>query len=387
LVKKIIIIIIIFILFTATITLLSQESKEIEKYQSELFKIGQEINVLKEKLKREKEKELTLLSQLRTIKLERDLLRKEINFYELKLKQTEIKIKNIRIKIKRIKKELEKKKEILKNVLVSLYKLGKFRYFQIILSAKDLNSLISGSKYISELIKLQSKAVEDYRKSLEKLKRSEEELRKKNEELTTLKKKAEQKRKDLRKKEVKNKLLLQKIQEDKTYYTKALKELTAQAEKLKEIIKNLTKKEEVFPFIFPPIYEKRGSLNWPVEGKIITYFGLQKHPVFKTTILNKGIEISPYRPHSIIRAVYYGRVVFAEYFEGYGNLIIIDHGLKYYSLYGYCSEFLVNKGDFVRENQAIAFVGDTGSLKGECLYFELRYRTKPLNPLKWLKKR
>ena len=375
------------IIFAGVIILFAQEDKEIEKYQGELFKIGQEIAVLKEKLKKESEKELTLLNQLRTIRLKRDLLRKEIAFYELKLKQTEAKVQNIRVEIKKTKKELEKKREILMNVLASLYKLGKFRYIQIILSAKNLSNLISGSKYISELIKLQSEIIEDYKKNLEKLKKNEEELKRKTEELKVLKRKAEQKRKDLKQQEIKNKILIEKIKKDKSYYTKAIKELTLQAEKLKEVIKNLTKKEEVFPFVFPPIYEKRGFLNWPIEGQVITFFGLQKHPVFKTTILNKGIEISPYKPHSLVRSIYYGRVVFADYFKGYGNLIIIDHGLKYYSLYGYCADFLVDKGNFVKENQPIAIVGDTGSLKGECLYFELRYRTKPLNPLKWLRKR
>jgi septal ring factor EnvC (AmiA/AmiB activator) len=273
------------------------------------------------------------------------------------------------------------------DVLTSLYKLGKFRHLQVIFSAKNLNSLILGSKYISELIKLQSKVIEDYKESLEKLKRNEQELKNKTEELKILKRKAEQKRKDLKQQEMKNRLLINKIKKDKSYYIRAIKELTLQAEKLKEIIKNLTKKEEVFPFLFPPIYEKKGSLNWPIKGKIITFFGLQRHPIFKTTILNKGIEISPAQPNSLVKAIYYGRVVFADYFKGYGNLIIIDHGLKYYSLYGHCSEFLINKGNFVKANQPIAIVGDIGSLKGECLYFELRYRTKPLNPLKWLKKR
>jgi len=378
--------IIIFLLFVNFIVF-GEENKEIEKYQGELFKIGQEINLLKEKLKQESKKESTLLNQLRTIELKRDLLQKEIAFYKLRLKQTEIKIQNIKIEIEEIQKELEKKRELLMDVLTSLYKLGKFRHLQVIFSAKNLNSLILGSKYISELIKLQSKVIEDYKESLEKLKRNEQELKNKTEELKILKRKAEQKRKDLKQQEMKNRLLINKIKKDKSYYIRAIKELTLQAEKLKEIIKNLTKKEEVFPFLFPPIYEKKGSLNWPIKGKIITFFGLQRHPIFKTTILNKGIEISPAQPNSLVKAIYYGRVVFADYFKGYGNLIIIDHGLKYYSLYGHCSEFLINKGNFVKANQPIAIVGDIGSLKGECLYFELRYRTKPLNPLKWLKKR
>ena len=69
------------------------------------------------------------------------------------------------------------------------------------------------------------------------------------------------------------------------------------------------------------------------------------------------------------------------------DTLIIDHGMSYYSLYGHCADFLVNKGDPVKGEQPIAMVGDIGSLKGATLYFEIRYKTKPLNPLQWLKRR
>ena len=75
-------------------------------------------------------------------------------------------------------------------------------------------------------------------------------------------------------------------------------------------------------------------------------------------------------------------MAYTDYFEGYGYLVIIDHGLTYYSLYGHLSsEFLVKKGDFVKEEQPIATVGEFGSLKEETLYFEIREKTDPVNPL------
>jgi septal ring factor EnvC (AmiA/AmiB activator) len=103
-------------------------------------------------------------------------------------------------------------------------------------------------------------------------------------------------------------------------------------------------------------------------------------------IMNNGIEISAEKD-TPVKAIHDGFVVYCDYFRGYGNLIIIDHGLAYYSLYGHCSDFLVEKGDIVRTGQPIALVGDSDSLVGPALYFELRFKTKPLNPLKWLKRR
>ncbi len=120
---------------------------------------------------------------------------------------------------------------------------------------------------------------------------------------------------------------------------------------------------------------------------MITSFGLQKHPRFNTITFNNGIEIVPKNNDRTIKAIHAGKVVYADTFQGYGDLIIIDHGLNYFSLYGHCAECLVTKGDWVKEGQPIAIAGDTGSLKGICLYFEIRYKTKALDPLQWLRKR
>lgn len=376
-----------FLFLEVVIPVFSDQQKEIEEYQNQLFQISQQINLLKSKIEEESQRESTLLSQLQNIGLKKGLLQKEIAYFDVKLKKSKLELSRIKEEIKKIRLDLAEKKELLKNVLVTLYKLGKFSYLQVILSAKNVSSLISGSKYISILIQLQSKTINDYKLALEKLNLAEQELKKKNEEIISLKKKAENKRKELIQQERQKRILIANIQKDKDSYLKTLEELTKQADQLKELVRELTKQKEVFPFLFSPIYEKRGVLNWPIVGRIITFFGLQQHPIFKTVTLNNGIEVSPNKPQALIRAIYYGKVVYADYFKGYGNLIIIDHGLKYYSLYGYCADFLINKGDFVKEGQPIAVVGDIGSLKGECLYFELRYKTQPLNPLQWLRKR
>jgi septal ring factor EnvC (AmiA/AmiB activator) len=103
--------------------------------------------------------------------------------------------------------------------------------------------------------------------------------------------------------------------------------------------------------------------------------------------MNNGIEIAPPKDNIVVSAIHPGKVVYADYFQGYGNLLIIDHGMNYYSLYGHCDEFMVRKGDFVREEQPIAVAGDLGSLKGVSLYLEIRYKARPLDPLQWLKRR
>ena len=177
------------------------------------------------------------------------------------------------------------------------------------------------------------------------------------------------------------------VQRSRKSHVQALEELAESAKQLQVLLKKIVDEEYRLPFSFVPLYEKKGKLPWPIQGRIITAFGLQKHPRFNTITLNNGIEIAPKKEKAVIQSVHPGRIVYADVFEGYGNLIIIDHGMAYYSLYGHCSEFLAAKGDAVKAGQPVALVGDSGSLNGECLYFELRFKTRALDPLQWLKGR
>ena len=178
---------------------------------------------------------------------------------------------------------------------------------------------------------------------------------------------------------------LKNLQKNRKIYEQALEEQKERAQQLQTLMDKLASQEIVLPFRFVPFYEKKGKLPWPIPGKVITRFGVE--PYLNTRTMNNGIEIAPPKDNTIVRSIHPGKVVYADYFQGYGNLLIIDHGMNYYSLYGHCDEFMVSKGDLVRAEQPIAIAGDLGSLKGLSLYLEIRYKARPLDPLQWLKRR
>jgi septal ring factor EnvC (AmiA/AmiB activator) len=130
----------------------------------------------------------------------------------------------------------------------------------------------------------------------------------------------------------------------------------------------------------------RGQLPWPTEGRIVAEFGRQVHPRFGTAIVRHGVDIEA-REGAPIRAVHPGIVLYRGWLRGYGNLIILDHGSGYYTLYAHASELLVDEGDRVMAGQAIARVGETGSLAGPRLYFEVRYQGRAEDPAEWLRRR
>ena len=130
----------------------------------------------------------------------------------------------------------------------------------------------------------------------------------------------------------------------------------------------------------------RGQLPWPIEGRVVEGFGRQVHPRFGTETFRTGVSIEG-TEGAVIRAVFGGVVAYRGWLKGYGNLIVLDHGEGYYTLYAHASEFLVEEGDTVKAGQGIARVGDTGSLAGPRLYFEVRYQGRPEDPRQWLKRR
>ena len=123
----------------------------------------------------------------------------------------------------------------------------------------------------------------------------------------------------------------------------------------------------------------------PVKGKIVFLFGTYRTTKFNVKIFRSGIDIQADYGEPI-RAIHGGKIIYANWLKGYGNMIVIDHGGDYHTVYAHAQELFKARGDLVEAGEVIATVGDTGSLIGPDLYFEVRHRGKPVDPLKWVKK-
>jgi septal ring factor EnvC (AmiA/AmiB activator) len=355
--------------------------------EQRLAKIDEEVKALREKIAAEERKESTLLSQLDKIALTKRLIQNELESRNLLMRKTSREIDAIRGNISDLRLKLQSGQRAVEKTLVTLYKYGRFNFLQFLLDAGNVSALFSESRHLGLLASYQQGTIASYLRTIAELRSEEGALGAKRGEWERLLQESGQKKQQLEAQEAASRALLLQIRNNKKTFERALDEQKERAEHLKTLMSKLANQELVLPFRFVPFYEKKGKLAWPVAGKVITRFGLERHPQFNTIVMNNGIEIAPSEDNATIKALHAGKVVYADDFQGYGNLIIIDHGMNYYTLYGHCAEFLVVKGDFVREEQPIASVGDSGSLKGRCLYLEIRYRAKPLDPLQWLRRR
>lgn len=128
---------------------------------------------------------------------------------------------------------------------------------------------------------------------------------------------------------------------------------------------------------------RKGRLPYPVQGTVEVPFGKVVNPRFNTVTFQKGIDLRAPKG-SPVSAVAAGSVVFAGWLKGYGNLVIIDHGSGYHTLLGHLDDVEVEVGNEVEEGETVGTLGDTGSLKGAYLYFEIRKRGEAVDPLPWL---
>jgi len=361
--------------------------QDVSEYQKRLTKITEQIEQLKLKIKEEEKKESTTLSRLDRIGFKKRLIKKEISLHSIQLEKANRELNSIKKSIPKLKAKLDKEKQSIEKILITTYKFGKFSFLQFMLQAENVGTLISESKHLILLAQYQEKIISNYMGTLSELETAKKELEAKQKEVSRLIQNAEKKKKEFLAQERKHRALIKEIKKNRKIHLQTIEELKERAQQLQLLIEKLLKEEISFPFPLIPLWEKKERLPWPIEGKVITSFGRQRHPQFNTTTINNGIEISPRKNYVIVRSIHPGKVVYSDHFQGYGNLIIIDHGISYYSLYGHCSDFLVKKGDMVKAEQPIALVGDIGSLKGVSLYFEIREKTEPLNPLQWLKRR
>ena len=172
--------------------------------------------------------------------------------------------------------------------------------------------------------------------------------------------------------------LLKKVRSEKQTGQALQRQLTESAGRLQNLLADLQRRKEMaLPQSATEFESKRGNLPWPLRGKIIAGFGSQVHPRYKTKTSNLGIDIKA-EPSAAVRAVAPGRVAYADQFMGYGNLVIVDHGGGFYTLYSNLTEMSAQVGTEVTAGTQVGVVADY-------LHFEIRRDGKPVNPIDWLK--
>jgi len=308
-------------------------------------------------------------------------IRKEIAGIEKKIKETTMLHIDLVEKIKTNEAYISKR-------LVALYKLYWLGKIHVLASADSMSEIVQRENALERILAhdedKQKKLIENKakiknlldimnNKKKEKI-NLEQELIKQINIISLEKEKRSKLLADIRNKKFLGIAAIESLKNSANELDQTMKAISIEFKQFKQVEKIKTKDFTSF----------KGLLNMPVKGKIISFFGPYKNTKFNVKNFRSGIDIKADRGEPI-HAVCDGLIIYSSWFKGYGNMIVIAHGKNYYSVYAHIEEPFKTKGDKVEKDEVVATVGDTGSMVGSVLYFELRHHGKPMNPLEWLK--
>ncbi len=334
--------------------------------------------------------------------IDKTLKQKEAQFASLarELSGVERSISRTENDIASVKGEVEQKRREIERRLVSVYKAGEIGNMRIFYSSESFPQMVENLRYMKSVIENDRRLFNDYNKKIAELSKLKAALETDATRKERLKIGIEQKKQEIEGEKNKKSAYLVKVRQDKQAHLASLRELQANAGRLQAMVRKLeaisrksytsragktTAKGKAAPL--PPVSgtgfgAQRGRLSLPVRGQVVSGFGRHKHPEFNSYTVSNGISISA-PSGADIKAVYGGKVIFASYFKGYGNMVIVDHGDGFFSLYAHASRIAKRVGAEVSRNETIASVGDVDSPRGDMLYFEIRYQGRPVDPASW----
>lgn len=373
---------------TATDSLVNSYEQEIKQKFSVMDSIKNELERGRQRLKVLQKEEGGYLEQLEQIEQNIKASRTYLELLELRIDTVGSLIALMEDSLAEAQKKLLERQSIMKKRIRQAYMTGSPHPLFLVLAAKSPLELLDRIRYIEELNRYDQELVrniDDTRKEIDNRKGEREQERIRLEQLLSEKKDEQL---SLQKEESMRKAMLEKVRLEKDAFQKMIAELEASQKQLQKIIEQLEKKrkkakEQSIGKGVLSFEKRKGKLSWPVKGMILNGFGKIVHPVYKTVIMNNGVDIGV-KEGQTVQCVAPGAVIHVGFMRGLGQMVIIDHSAGYMTVYAQLQNVSVSVDQKVQAGTVLGQVGSTS--KGPSLHFEIRKSTDPLDPSEWLEK-
>jgi len=331
-------------------------------------------------------REATVLGRLADLERQIEVEQRSLRAAQLKLKVATARFEEVEERSRTAQAQMDAAYAVVGPRLVARYRMGKEGYLRFLLGSKSIPDLLRRRRLFNALLESDLDALAVLRQHAQVARAARNELAAAREDLQRTADAEASRRRLLDGTLGEQRVVLASVQGQKALHLQAVRELEDAA---RAVASRLGEIERGAPI--PPaqpaatsIRRARGKLRFPVDsGTIEVRFGRSIDKRFGTVTVQNGIDIrSP--PGTPVHAVWDGKVVHAGWFRGYGNLLILEHGSGIYSLMAHLDQLERAVGDEVRIGDEVGTVGESGSLKGPYLYFELRDGQKPLDPHRWL---
>jgi len=368
------------------------------RYQNDAINaLKTELKQLRLKIKTAESRERSTVNRLSSIDKEISLTNKliqSLKYEEGKARKT---IYQLKEDILKNENELESLRIRYKQRVLKSYKKGNLTDLEKVLSSTTWRQAIYRSHYLKLISNIEKKLTKKIEKVLVDISRQKVELEVVLRDNLNLKRDKQSQITSYRNMRINREKELNRVRNDKNALKSYVSEKEEGVQQLEKIIKRVLEDKARFERELRIRQQQetlktksfkalKGQLPWPADGRIISKFGRQWNPKLKTTTENPGVDIKG-KPGSSIRTVLGGVVTTITYIRGYGTTIIVDHGGGFYTVYSHVTNIQTNVDSQVRNGDVIAYMGDSGSINGSKLHFEIWGKGQKLDPEKWLRKK
>ncbi len=314
-----------------------------------------------------------------------DALRRNVRVTDAQIKDNEKKIRQAReqlqtlnTKLQELEYDLNKRRGTTTARLQYLQRQQLQRWWVTLLSSQDLNQFADRRRQIERIYDHDRKLLGELTQRSNQVEKQRNQIVAQKNEIELLTQKLKYQKSNIESEAVAQQNTIDRLKSDRQALSQAEDRLAEDSRRLSQII--LAKVQPYDGLILPP---GTGQLMYPTIGPVTSNFGWRTHPILGTERFHSGIDFGA-DYGSLIYASEQGRVIYADWYGGYGNAVIVDHGNGMTTLYAHCSDLYVKDGDIVAKGQPIASVGSTGFSTGPHLHFELRANGEPIDPAAYL---
>jgi septal ring factor EnvC (AmiA/AmiB activator) len=328
-------------------------------------------------------REQGLLGEVARLGAVLNLRAREAQEASLRLEEVRAGLAERRRRIVLLEAAQEARGRILAGRLREIYKRGTDVELRRLFGGGTVGDYLQGLRYASFLSERDAKLLRGWHDDGNRLRAEAETMIKEERGLDLARAEAMRAATELEKSRAERSRLLDAIQMDRAKHQEAIDDLERASRELGKLVQTLGGAARG-PAL--DVRKFRGLLDWPADGPVSARYGDSVHPRFRTVVPHPGLDIDAPEGKAF-RAIFDGRVIFASWLHGYGLTVIVDHGNGVVSIYAHASILLAGAGDDVTRGQVLGRVGETGSLRGPYLYFEMRMEGKPVDPSAWLRRR
>ncbi len=386
------------IIFTFNLSIFSQDKsfvkefdKKIKSKNTVIDSISIELERGRDKIKELNKEEMTHLKQLELIEKNLDASKAYLKNVAENISTITIHLEILNDSVDILSKRLSLRQEKMKKRLRNIYMTGRPSLVELMFTSKNISDILRRNKYFKTLNHYDRELLASIDSTRVGITRNKEKLETEQVQLISLRENKETENGLMQKEQVQRKEVLDEVLEEKEAYAAMVKELELAQKEPNLLIVRLKDRRKKAKIEYEQglkiaFGKRKGKLPWPADGLITREYGKIVHPVYKTVTMSNGIDIKVPKGKQVF-CVAPGIVDYVGWMRGYGKFVIINHYGGYLTIYAHLDEITVAQNEEIKYGAALGSSGDSGSLTGPKLHFQIRHSEETLNPRKWLEKR